>query len=791
MKMCIGNEPFIDRSTGLPVEGRLTVREHGSSVIIPVYTLEGQDFVEAENPTLIHGGYVDASLFTELGLVDLVVERYIGAEGMMAIDSPDEDFDQLDIFEYGLDYDFSGLDVVRVDDMEGLRDADPAIGIVEVKWYSTPGDCVPRTYVWDAAAQNEEDGGYVVRSNASDTGRWILMWADEVLPCSVYGVTAGEEANMNLLLNYPDVVGSFLLKTAPCVRFLAGTYESEVRFSTSKELCFDKGAKFPEATFTCPSIRLFNPSADYIADFEFTGANVTAHSSWFRTANAFLLSGASTLLIDPTNYFENSVVKYALSLEGKVIIGANRLPLTYQSNAYIGLQNCTVEGRVFSRTLDYVRFMSTAGDRNLMTTGTLDPGRIVEGHHTQYDMAPDLDWFESPDNFVKVATERKTRMGSAYTVEVIDLQGRTLTNGFTMNETNGFTGLRNGSVNGLISAFGTYCNLYNVVGTLNVNSNSGCTVSMERSYITFEQAPTGLVQVVARDSHVVTTGNPGIDTSESAVNISGGIFQGFLGLSVPYTKSKNVVFSDVRIEGSNAWKLNRLWMHGCTGDVKIDMIPYKEGGEFFYELDFQKNTLTGSGRIWFTGVFSQAQPMTDMAGNVTFAVCRIVGNGFYGDQAGGIKMLRTHPWTLTHFMNQNPGYWEYSNNNGVAPARKLGFISNSTEFAGGRGTVSTDPKWIVGDNTYLVWTPYLYTDFLDDLPVPAQDGAGRPDSMCEVVDSIGQSGHPWNAQYGYCQGSASAVDLMDENQNNLFSVKICLTVDLPAMPVPNGITRFP
>lgn len=790
MKMCIGNEPFIDRSTGLPVEGRLTVREHGSSVIIPVYTLEGQDFVEAENPTLIHGGYVDASLFTELGLVDLVVERYIGAEGMMAIDSPDEDFDQLDIFEYGLDYDFSGLNVVRVDDMEGLRDADPAIGIVEVKWYSTPGDCVPRTYVWDAAAQNEEDGGYVVRSNSSDTGRWILMWADEVLPCSVYGVTAGEEANMNLLLNYPEVVGSFLLKTAPCVRFLAGTYESEVRFSTPKELCFDKGAKFPKATFTCPNIRVFNPSADCIADFEFTGANVTAHSSWFRTANAFLLSGASTLLIDPTNYFDNAVVKYALSLEGKVIIGANRLPLTYQSNAYIGLQNCTVEGRVFSRTLDYVRFITMAGDKNLITTGTFDPGRIVEGHHTQYDMAPDLDWFESADNFVAVATERKTRMGNAYPATVIDLQGRTLSGSFQLNATNGFIGLRNASVNGLISAFGANCNLYNVVGTLNVNS-TGCTVSMENSHITFSSAPTGLIQLIAKDSHVVLSGNPGLDTSETAINVSGGIFQGYLGLSDPYEKSKAVVFNNVRIEGSNAWTLNRLWMMQCNGDVKIDLIPYEEGGDYLYELNFQKNILVGSGRIWFTGVFSQTEPMTQMAGHVMFGQCIIVDNGFFGDQAGGVKMLRTHPWQMTHFMADDPGAWVYEDNIGICPVRKLGFISNSTEFAGGRSTAGTDPKWIVGDNTYIVWCPYMNTDYLDDLPVPAQDGSGRTDSMCEVVDSIGQSGHPWNAQYGYCQGQAAASDYMDENQNNLFAVKVCLTVDLAVMPVPNGITRFP
>ncbi|SHI35305.1 hypothetical protein [Fibrobacter sp. UWP2] len=790
MKMCIVNEPFIDRSTGLPVEGRLTVREHGSSVIIPVYTLEGQDFVEAENPTLIHGGYVDASLFTEVGLVDLVVEKYIGAEGMMAIDSPDEDFEQLDIFEYGLDYDFSGLNVVRVGDMEGLRDADPAIGIVEVRWYSTPGDCVPRTYVWDELAQNEEDGGYVVRSNNSDSGRWILMWSDDVLPCSVYGVTAGEEANMNLLLNYPDVVGSFLLKTAPCVRFLAGTYESEVRFSTPKELCFDKGAKFPKATFACPNIRLFNPSADYIADFEFTGANVTAHSSWFRTANAFLLSGASTLLIDPTNYFGNSVVKYALSLEGKVIIGANRLPLTYQSNAYIGLQNCTVEGRVFSRTLDYVRFMSMAGDKNLITTGTFDPGRIVEGHHTQYDMAPDLDWFESPDNFVAVATERKTRMGNVYPTTVIDLQGRTLSNSIYLNATNGFTGLRNGSVNGEIFVYGSACNLYNVVGSVSVNATD-CALFAENCLLTFPAAPSGLAQLVARDCDITMAGNPAVDVSTTALNISGGTFLGFLGVSEPYTKSKNVVFQNVRLAGSTRWRLNRLYCHNCVGDVLIDMYPYEENSSYWYELDFQRNNLQGSGRIWFTGVFSPTEPRTDMAGNVKFGVCRILNNDFSGG-AGGVKMLREHPYAFTHFMNPVCGPWEYSGNTGDCPVVKPARISNATTFSQEKKSSPSmvGQQWIISDNVFNAWAPYQIT-LSQDIPEMAQAGDGREDCMAEVVASIGESAYPRNVAFGWSAGLPVPSDLMDEDANNQFTEYLCLTWDLPIMDVPGGITRFP
>ena len=781
MKLSLAPSQYFDIDGTPLASGRLRIYMHDSDTPAEVFTLEGETYTAATNPVILDdAGEVHSTIWWEAAIVDVMVDRRNADGGYM----------QVSQFQAGFQLPDSKNDTV-VDGISGLRTADPGLGTVLVIGYDSDVVAPPRHYIYDPDCTDSGDDGIIVDSDVEDAdGKWILLWDDEKLPCTVYGIKPGHEANISAFIGYPDVVGSFGIQTPKIPRFLEGTYTSNTTFSTTKALYFDKGAQFTRADFVCRAA-VIPDSDDYVADFRFSDLHATAHSSWFRSVNGFWYSNAATLVIDTDNHFTDTLVPYSITIQGTNIVGNTPLQTTYGTGACLQLQNCTVVGKVFRPGQDIIRISSQAGDGMFTVAGAWDPGLISDGHHVQYDLAPDLDMFENADRWVAVMVERKSRLGSLFTTEVLDLQGRTLANGVSLNATNGFTGIRNGSVNGLISAFGTYCNLYNVVGTLNVNSGIGCTVSMERSYITFEQAPTGLAQVVARDSHVVTTGNPGIDTSESAVNISGGIFQGFLGMSAPYTKSKNVVFSDVRIEGSNVWTLNRVWMHGCTGDVKINMIPYKEGGEYFYELDFQKNTLTGSGRIWFTGVFSQAQPMTDMAGNVTFAVCRIVGNGFYGDLAGGVKMLRTHPWALTHFMNQNPGYWEYRDNTGSAPARKLGFISNSTEFLGGRGTVSTDPKWIVGDNTYLVWVPYLYTDYLDDLPVPAQDGAGRPDSMCEVVDSIGQSGHPWNAQYGYCQGSAAAADLMDENQNNLFSVKICLTVDLAVMPVPNGITRFP
>ena len=778
MKLSLAPSQYFDLDGTPLASGRLRIFMHDSDTPAEVFTLEGETYTAATNPVILDdAGEVHSTIWWEAAIVDVKVDKRNADGGYM----------QIAQFQAGFQLPDSKNDTV-VEGIAGLRTADPGLGTVLVIGYDSDGVAPPRHYIYDPDCTDAGDDGIIVDSDVTGADG---KWDDEKLPCSVYGIAPGHEANISAFLGYPNVVGSFGIQTPKFPRFLEGTYTSNTTFSTTKALYFDKGAKFTNASFAC-RMAMIPDNADYIADFRFSELHATAHSSWFRTVNGFWCSNAATLIIDGDNHFTDTLVRYSITMMNTTIIGADSLPTTYGEGAYLQLlQNCTVLGRVFRPGQDYIRISSQAGDEMFTLSGDWDPGLISQGHHVQYDASPDLDLFANADRWVAVMVERKSRMGSVMPTTILDLQGRALSNGVSLNETNGFIGIRNATVNGWINAFGANCNLYNVLGTLNVNSNLGCTVVMENCNITFPMAPTGLIQLVSRDSNISVTGNPGIDTSETALNISGGTFQGFLGVSDPYEKSKAVVFNNVRLAGSTSWKLNRLWMMACNGDVKIDMIPYEEGGDYFYEINCQKNIFVGSSRIWFTGVFSQAHPMTQMAGHVMFGQCIIVGNSFFGDQAGGIKMLRTHPWAMAHFMADNPGNWVYEDNIGICPSRKLGFISNSTEFAGGRSTVGTDPKWIVGDSTYLVWVPYLNTDYLDDLPVPAQDGSGRPDSMCEVVDSIGQNGHPWNAQYGYCQGQAAATDYMDENQNNLFAVKVCLTVDLAVMPVPNGITRFP
>lgn len=432
MKIQIGNEPYIDRATGKPVEGRLTVYLLNTDIPATTYALQGNNgFVECVNPMLLHTGLPDESVFVEVGLYGLKIERYTGPEGQMSAESPDEYFEQIDYLEAGMDFDPQASSANVVNTIEDLQNANPELGVVTVLWHTEVGDCSPRTYVWDAGSRDSIDGGYVVGSEVSDEGNWILAWGDEILPCTFYGVIPGREANLNLLLNYPPTVGSFRLVTAPCVRFVAGDYTSDVYYATDKELVFDGGARFVgDAYFQCPRARVLGKRESFVCNLGFTRPDAEAHSSWYPTLSEFWFSGAKFLYCDSVNYFRNTLISGAVSLADKVIFGNGRLPATYANGAYFTVaSNTSISGRIFS-SADFVRISSDGwGDGIFARTGTWDPGLISAGHHVQFDTTPDLDLFESTERWVATMVERRQRISElVWSDFTLDLQNRRFIN---------------------------------------------------------------------------------------------------------------------------------------------------------------------------------------------------------------------------------------------------------------------------------------------------------------------------------------------------------------------------
>ena len=710
MKLNIANAPYIDRSTGEFVEGRIKVFLHNTNIYAELYTLEGSSYVAAPNPQLLHAGLPEDTLFTEIGLYDISVEKYIGPEGHMSVESPDSDFSNIDEFETGIDFDLNAFNANRVDTMDDLRDADPSLGYVTVNWYAEPGDCVPRTYIWDAASVNTEDGGYVVSSDISDTGRWILFWDDEVLPACVYGVKPGEESNMNLLLNYPSVVGSFLMATAPCVRFQKGTYTSDTNYSTTKELCFDAGAKFTKALFQCPSIRLFGANTSYIANFSFSSDNVEAHSSWFRDVNTFWHCAAHKYIVDETNYFTSNVLSTAAGLQYKVIEGAHRIDVTYANGAYLQISYCTLNAnRLFSPRYDRIKFQGMTIDQSWFMPvgiGYWDFGNIASHSieaTTNNANVIDFSRFTTPDVYLKAW------LANGYTT--FDGHGATYS-AYANNSQ--FTSISNCVFSSAFtdSACGTWKNVSINAGI--TFTGSGRVLNMEGCSFRLNSNTGALSNVYLKDCDVAY-GASAWCPNDTVLHVVGGTFAGHVELSdaakSAYTRNKSLVFDGCTVTSTSMW-INDITMRNCVCSSHIYLVPFAEDSRFKHNCEFVNNR-------FFGGFLVEIKPK-DMSTEYTvfnvLCTLKFRNNDFSQSDTRGIVM----PY-VTNVFDFNKMYVDYASNPlceyrgnvGKCPAENptRTFLSNTLTETYSTGPTASDIKYQpVAGWKQRVWnmSPHIY-----------------------------------------------------------------------------------
>ena len=295
MKISLPVNQFFD-DQGFPlVAGRISIFKHDSDTLNDIFTLDGDIYRAAVNPIITSDEGRIPTLFFDAAVVDVRVEKANG----------DGTYELLDTFEAGFSVPSVKNDTV-VNGIDGLKESDTEVGVVSVYGYDSDCMAPTRNYVWDPTCTADADDGIIVLSNTTETGRWILLWDDEKLPCSVYGITPGHEANISAFLTYPDIVSQWSIRTPKIPRFTQGTYTSNTTFSTTKTLYFDQGAKFENATFVCASA-IIPYNNDYVADFLFNvGFQPVAESRWFRTVRGFWQCGAKELRQSDLNFFADT-----------------------------------------------------------------------------------------------------------------------------------------------------------------------------------------------------------------------------------------------------------------------------------------------------------------------------------------------------------------------------------------------------------------------------------------------------------------------------------------------------
>ena len=570
MKIAVPQNQFFD-DQGLPlVAGRISVFYHDSDTLADVFWLECGSYTDAENPVLCDDAGRIETLFFDAALVDVKVEKR----------NADGTYEQIDVFQTGFEMP-DGKNDTSVWGIAGLKDAAVSLGIVGVWGYDSYCMAPYRHYIWDGNCNTAENGGTIIKSNNNDTGRWLLLWDDEKLPCTIFGITPGHETNISAFIGYGDFVGTYQVRMPPVRRFLSGTYTSNTTFSGSVKLYFDRGACFQYASFNVLGAEI-EPVSNYVADFTF-GSQYEAHSAWFRTAQSFYSCGAKRLVNDYTFYWQSYDITSIVTISNTLLECYTNAPtLTFTSGAYLYFTNCTFLGTPLRVTNYYYFSGCIFSDNNFMSASASDYDFGTAGSHKiQVDNAYNtvqVQNFKDPDVYVRWALQQG--------LTALDLQGRSCS-GFTST----FSAIKNVACTGTIM-IDVDVILDNVSAALKVDN---CAVIAKNCSLSFD-VPDNIATSISIYGGVVY----GYVDASSAIYMADCVFANTA--SIPPTTESDVTLERVSVaakSSSETFGGKHLRFKGCTIRRTVDIRPYKSGSTYYFDVIIDGNLFLDDGWLNF------------------------------------------------------------------------------------------------------------------------------------------------------------------------------------------------
>ena len=355
--------PIINQNDEFVAKGKIEVLDPVSTNFIDVYTYNSTDdsYTIAPNPIYLNGEGRSEHTYFVKQLAYLRLYKYLGNFSDPRTDDESANWQFVRDWFNSIELNTSTGSNLDVYGLYGLMDADTSLGTVDVVGYWTDDDCEKRTYVWDKTCTAQPDAGYVVQSNSTEEGRWILKFDGEYLPSTYYGVYPGHEENVNALLTYPSVVGSNELITAPGVYFVSGNYNgSSVALVTEKKLLIDNESSFTRASITSSNeITVIGGETNhYITDLY--GVK-KAHSSWYKTLQGFLDSGAKELIFDENvNVTQAPVMTKNTTLHNVHLVNNTNMYAGWMgfNNFMLTLDRCTVDDHLFYPSTSRIFFQN-------------------------------------------------------------------------------------------------------------------------------------------------------------------------------------------------------------------------------------------------------------------------------------------------------------------------------------------------------------------------------------------------------------------------------------------------
>ena len=353
---------ILDNNRQIIPGAKIEVYDPISNNYVDIYTYDGSNekYTVAPNPVYLNGQSRPEHTYFAKQIVLCRLYKYIGNFSDPRVDDDTQNWLFIREWNGAFTEDTVKNDTI-VFGLDGLKSANTELGSVTVVGYYNDHDCEGRTYVWDANCVQTPDNGYIVKSNDKDTGRWILKFDGEYLPSTYYGVYPGNEANVNALLTYVDTVGTASIKTAPGVYFVRGDYKaSSVALTTAKKVLIDNDSSFTRASISSSTdIKVIGGETNHFIT-DLYGVKV-AHSSWYKSLQGFLDSGAKELIFDESNNFtQASVMTKNTTLSNVHLVNNTNMYADWMGfgNYTLTLDRCTVDDHLFYPSTSRIFFQN-------------------------------------------------------------------------------------------------------------------------------------------------------------------------------------------------------------------------------------------------------------------------------------------------------------------------------------------------------------------------------------------------------------------------------------------------
>ena len=639
---------ILDNNHQIIPGAKIEVYDPISNNYVNVYTYDGSNekYTIAPNPVYLNGQSRPEHTYFAKQIVLCRLYKYIGNFSDPRVD--DDTNNWLFIREWNGAF---TEDTVKNDTivfgLDGLKSANTELGSVNVVGYYNDHDCEGRTYVWDANCTQTPDNGYIVKSNDKDTGRWILKFDGEYLPSTYYGVYPGSEANVNALLTYVDAVGTASIKTAPGVYFVRGDYKaSSVALTTAKKLLIDNDSSFTRASISSSSdIKVIGGKTNHFIT-DLYGVK-TAHSSWYKSLQGFLDSGANELIFDESNNFtQASVMTKNTTLSNVHLVNNTNMYADWMGfgNYTLTLDRCTVDDHLFYPLTSKIFF------QNMLVTDRYFYAPTVQNIDISYINCDDFNFnlcnFDNAEIYLKWMYQKGNTD--------IDMQGRIVSD---IDYAPSLTGLHNCRFNTLtLNDPSKLVFLENCQGVLrSINSANliiyNCRLTLDTN---LALAQGGILNI--KDSDITGTGDIQAG-ADFALMIEHSTLEP--SITCPYVSNINEQPYDVIVKSSTVGdiELKKLEMtNSKAGTIKI----YGSAGNTIGNVKLENNVIDDFGFFTVTGFESTIN-------NCTFVNTRIVNNTFNKSFTCPFYITDSEGKKYEFISTTGAHNWLYKGNNGHCP----------------------------------------------------------------------------------------------------------------------------